>query len=463
MKPLCEADKVVIGGVTTPLDAWFGHCLVTGFTGTGKTTLLLKIITQLVARHAQVQEEKAAAVILDVKGDLLEPVRAILRKCGREQDLVVLGPGTDNAWWNPLADPSLNPGQMVQSFTTAASIQGQAAGQTARADELFWTTNRNELLAAICELAQKTAQQSDCGPLRISHVLRLSRLLIQRASSWPKMIEEITPMLSDSAAATFASFARLPENTSACVSASVEGVLAQFGREPLRSVLDGESHRFAVDIRRDLFARGKIIVVNSAHAEQGMECLPAQVWFKTALFSLILSRPRLPHEEQTRPIWIVLDEFTRTVLAHESGGVGCEHVAMEMARSSRAGFILAAQNLSGLVAIAGETLVTKIAALCRTLVFFGNSCAWTSRLATQVFGREWVHRKHITVASYPPPPFLFPEPQPLDDTDCPYVLVPSLEPVVSPERLAQFRTGEAVVKLPDGSVHQLHPDPRLGS
>ncbi len=62
------------------------HVLVIGSTGSGKTTLLTHALQQLIPRGV-------GLLIQDAKCDgTVEQVRAVARACGREEDVVVLGP-----------------------------------------------------------------------------------------------------------------------------------------------------------------------------------------------------------------------------------------------------------------------------------------------------------------------------------------------------------------------------------
>lgn len=459
MNPYPEFGNLKLGSVSVPVSSFLEHLLILGASGCGKSTLVCALLEQLLQMDSLERARKHSAVIIDVKGDLLPVITEILTNCGRKEDLVVLGPDTAQAGWDPFAQEDLAPDEIARLLVSAVSTRGQELGQSPKSEELFWSTSRDQLLAALVEVAQLTARETGRGPVRLSQLLRLGRALVAPEANAKTWAEKLGPALSESAAAALTSFYKLPDTTLGCVYQSVQAILNPFARAPLKLFLEPAGARSQVDITRDVFLEGKVIVVTAGRAEYSVDCLPGLVLFKAALFRAVLSRLRLCQEAQTRPVWIVLDEFNRTLLANESAGLACEHLAMEMARANRVGFVLAAQNLAGLVAIAGESLVAKIAALCRTLVFFGNSCPWTLKLAQQVCGNHFVHRKHISVAKQLPPPLLFPENMP-QNIDAPaHMLVPYEQPVVSPDRLARLRTGEAVAKFADGSVGWLTTQP----
>ena len=314
-----------------------------------------------------------------------------------------------------------------------------------------------ELLAAICELAATTANAVGKYPLCLTHIHRLSRLLNPPQPKLEAWVEEVKPLLSESSAAALEGFATLPDSTRSCVATSVSGVLGPFARSPIRELVNPAPNRPEINLAETLFQKGKVIVITVGQMEHAAELLPAMVLFKAALFTLILSRQRRPELNQDRHLWIAMDEFARTFLPHESVGAAAEHITLEMSRASGVGFILAAQSLSGLEAIAGETLVQKLAGLCRTVCLFQNTCPVTARLAQAVFGNRQVVQEHRTLVPAMPPPWLIPWDQPDEKVVGNSVLMPVSVPIAPPDRLARLRTGEALLKLSDGSIHTLQP------
>jgi hypothetical protein len=168
---------------------------------------------------------------------------------------------------------------------------------------------------------------------------------------------------------------------------------------------------------------------------------------------MVLARPRLP-VRQDNQVLVVLDEYTRMLTTHDAQS--SEHVVMEQARSSKFSFVLACQNLSGLEAIGGHVIVDKIMALASNFCFLANNCPATARLAQRVLGTKQTFRRHESVVSQPPPPLLFPDASPTSEKTVTHtVLVPVEEPVVSAAELSQLKTGEAHIKLADGTIHRI--------
>ncbi len=450
-----QAPKLSLGPLQILQSDLQQHLLVTGATGSGKTTFLLLLLSQLLATDSRDPVRKPAAVVIDVKGDLLQPIQSMLNACGREGDLLVLGPEPHHSGWNPFADPSLSPEEMARLLINSIQSMSQDPGQVGTSEELFWVAARHELLTALFELAQRTLRDSGGTALRIGQIIRLARRLVPAGSGKSDLMEEAAGLLSEPSAAALLSYQSLPQSTSSCIHHSVIGVLGPFGRDPLKGFIDPEPPRACGDLRAELFAKGKIVVITAGRAEYASDCFPGMVLLKSVLYRLILARARMPEGEKARPIWVVLDEFNRTLNAGQSAGYAAEDLVLEMARSSHTGFLLAAQNLAGLVSAAGESTTHKIAALCRNYAFFENTCPWTARLAQSILGRRLVNRKHLTVTKPVPAPLLFPEDEPSVQHSTSHVLVPELEPVLPVEQLARLSTGEVVLKLANGSVQHV--------
>lgn len=445
MKSRLDKDLNLFG-IKIPRASLRQGTLFLGTTGSGKTRGLIRpALDQLLARGD-------AAVIVDVKGDLLPIVVQTLKRCGRSADLVTLGAGKHDQTFNPLADGSLSPHQIVNQLQLATSITGQESGQRTRAEEMFWMTSRTELLCSLVELAQKTiTANGDQTPLTFAHLQKLRRLLSKPSASLVTWACEAAELLSENGAAGLIEFAAYPDSTRACVLGSAMNLIAPFTRPPLAQLVMPTPERPHFEIA-DVYNRSKVLVVTATQAEHAAEIWPGMMLFKLALYRSVLSRPRLP-VRQDNELVIVLDEYNRLIMPHDC--MASEHLVMEASRASRTSFILAAQNLSGLEAIGGNLITDKIAALCSNFVFLNNNCPVTARLAQRVLGTKKTFEQHQSVSPLPPPPWLFPESQAMADRKVVNtVLVPTETPVVSPAELSRLPAGTAHMKLADGSLHR---------
>jgi type IV secretory pathway TraG/TraD family ATPase VirD4 len=445
MKPNVDSQILDLHGVKIPRAWLLQHLLITGTTGSGKSHGIIKPILR------QCLAQGDAAVIFDVKGDLLGITQEALARCGRSCDLVTLGTGDGDVTFNPLADQTLSANQIVQQLLLVSSLTGQALSQRAGAEDLFWSSARTELLCAMVELAMQTLAETS-EVLNFGHLQKLRRNLSQPANILQRWAADAAELLSENGACSLTEFAHFPDTTRACVLNSATNLISPFLRPPLSLFVAPTPTRPAFNLA-DLINQSKVLVVTAGHAEQAADLWPAFLLFKQALYRMVLSRPRLKIRQDNH-LLVCLDEYTRMMLAHDS--LASEHVVMEQARSSKTSFILACQNLSGLEAIGGNVIVDKLAALASNFCFLANSCPATARLAQRVLGTRKTFVRHESVTPLPPPPLLFPEASgPAERTVTSTVIVPVEEPVVTQSELSRLPTGAAYLKLVDGTIHKI--------
>ena len=451
MKPNTDPNFIHLQGIHFPRESLYQHLLVTGSTGTGKSHGILKpLIRQILAAEKESPELRPAMVVFDIKGDLLPIVKAALSQCGRQKDLIVVGIGDNEAVFNPLAEGVLTPTQIAQQLTLAASISGQEASQRTKTEELFWSAARADVLTSLIELTQVSLRDSSMGSLSLEHLQRARGLLSQSQTKLLNWVSMVAAEISEASGNALQEWAHLPESTRGCITSSVGNVLAPWTREPLCKLVNPDPKRPLLKLR-DVVQHGKVVVINAAQTEHAEDLFPGCVMLKQALFRLALSRSRQP-VNQDRMVVIVIDEATRLISPHNH--LSSEHIALEMARSNKVAFILAAQNLSGLTAISGDTLTDKLAALCGNQIFLANNCPATLRLAQRCFGDHLIYRRHRTLVPTLPAPQLFPDIKSEEQQSAQVTLVPVEVPIITAATLSRMPTGAARAKLVNGSVHR---------
>jgi type IV secretory pathway TraG/TraD family ATPase VirD4 len=452
------SDTIDFHGLKIPVETLMASMMITGTTGAGKTRAVLRpLIKSLTSLRADEPEAKCGALVIDPKGfDLLPIVQAALRACGRENDLVLIGPGSGDQIFNPL-DDRLSPGQIAAMILAAASTLGQDASSRVKMGERFWETQDRAVLTAVVALSRHALAVSSPGEkLTFGHLQRFRALLSQPEKELRKWASELVRDVGQSEAMPLAEWAALPETTRSCVAASIGTLLHPFGSPPLRSVVQPESGRRTFDLR-EIFELGKVVVVNTAFAESALELLPAQCMIKAAFTRLALSRYRWA-DNRSRPCWLIIDEGARVYTAHADAECN-ETNLMDMSRSSRVGMIWACQNLSALLSFGNEHLVAKFAGLCANHVFLSNTCPACAALAARSLGTKLKYHVHRSREKDLPPPMLFPHRRMRHAESRSGILVPSEAPRVSPAQLARLRTGEMWLRLAHtGEVHHIQAD-----
>ena len=161
ISPEQKAPGIVIGEVHHPVEAkeiynpdWltiperglYTGVAIFGAVGSGKTSACMHpFARQLLGWQAHDPEKRAAALMLEVKGDFCHDIRQILIEMGRGEDYIELG--MEGEWqWNPLSAKWLDSYSLAY---TVASLLNQLFG---KGKEPFWQQAYTNLVRWIIEL-----------------------------------------------------------------------------------------------------------------------------------------------------------------------------------------------------------------------------------------------------------------------------------------------------------------------
>ena len=161
LRPTDEGPGIVIGEVHHPVEAreifkpsWltiperglYTGVAIFGAVGSGKTSACMHpFARQILSWQAKDPHRRAAALVLEVKGDFCHDIRRILAEAGREEDYIELG--MNGAWqWNPLSAGWLDSYSLAY---TVSSLLNQLFG---KGKEPFWQQAYTNLVRWIIEL-----------------------------------------------------------------------------------------------------------------------------------------------------------------------------------------------------------------------------------------------------------------------------------------------------------------------
>jgi len=131
--------------LTIPEKGLYTGVAIFGAVGTGKTSACMyPFAEQLLSWQAKDRHRRAAALVLEVKGDFCHQVREILAAAGREEDYVEIGIGTGRSW-NPLSATWLDPYSLAY---TISSLLNQLFG---KGKEPFWQQASTNLVRWIIQ------------------------------------------------------------------------------------------------------------------------------------------------------------------------------------------------------------------------------------------------------------------------------------------------------------------------
>ena len=161
LDPKQKAPAIVIGEVHHPVEAreifspsWltiperglYTGVAIFGAVGSGKTSACMNpFARQLLGWQASNPQLRAAALVLEVKGDFCHDIRQILVESGRGQDYIELGMDA-RAQWNPLS------AWWLDSYSLAYTVSSLLNQLFGKGKEPFWQQAYTNLVRWIIEL-----------------------------------------------------------------------------------------------------------------------------------------------------------------------------------------------------------------------------------------------------------------------------------------------------------------------
>ena len=161
LDPQQKAPAIVIGEVHHPVEArevfnpsWltiperglYTGVAIFGAVGSGKTSACMNpFARQLLGWQAGSQQKRAAALVLEVKGDFCHDIRQILVEAGRGQDYIELGMDA-RSQWNPLS------AWWLDSYSLAYTVSSLLNQLFGKGKEPFWQQAYTNLVRWIIEL-----------------------------------------------------------------------------------------------------------------------------------------------------------------------------------------------------------------------------------------------------------------------------------------------------------------------
>ena len=161
LDPKQKAPAIVIGEAHHPVEArevfnpsWltiperglYTGVAIFGAVGSGKTSACMNpFARQLLGWQAGSQQKRAAALVLEVKGDFCHDIRQILVEAGRGEDYIELGMDA-RSQWNPLS------AWWLDSYSLAYTVSSLLNQLFGKGKEPFWQQAYTNLVRWIIEL-----------------------------------------------------------------------------------------------------------------------------------------------------------------------------------------------------------------------------------------------------------------------------------------------------------------------
>ena len=471
------------------------HLIVFGATGSGKTRyVLLPLLQTLLARDADDPEKRAGALIFDVKGEMVEFIRAVMAAAGRTDELLVIGRG-GNAWVHPFvgqaADSRAVSERLLELVRALHSLKGGGV------NEEFWEENNRRILQVASVMARARHLGDITGIEEISDELdALVRLRAEHRSDDdadndderenPQSVGDVKSMLELAAGfgAISAADAKLArkyiEFDALHLAQRIWATIINYARGHVSCLTDSKlatifspsaGWAFSPD---EIMDHGRVVVVSLSRVHYGPQAEVFRNLIKTAFQSSALQRrnrrffdgQRIRPINCERPVYFVGDEFPSLMTpgSHDEG----DSFFLDKCRDSRISCILSAQSVSALSARAGwPTRVHHLLNNCATKVFMSCDCPETLAYFESAAPLDPNDEGGMVQrAAVPPPPaFRLPNYQfsPVTRWRAGTKTGRSLARQFIGGDLRRLTTGEAIIFHPSGEARRMMFQPFVGT
>jgi type IV secretory pathway TraG/TraD family ATPase VirD4 len=369
-------ERFRAGGFDWEWPDFYKNLVVFGQTGSGKTLCVLNaLLDGLIASTAR-SRLPAAGLILDPKGDIKDKIAALMRRVGREHDLLVLDPDNPASFrWNPFDTPD-DAFEVANRF--GAVFEMQAAGNEEGA--FFNQLAKGFLQAAL------TIMRIVNPPTKIPSIPQFTALMgndktLKATIAAAKARTDLSAIETRSRAAALAYLEEvwltLPEKTLGSIVATLSNLLTPFNYPPFDELMAGRSTLSL----SDCIDRGKVLYVHFPIARRRMMAQTVGTLLKVEYGRQVLIRTHKP-----RPSFFFCDEF-QVFLTTEKETNDADF--FERSRGSNHANIIATQNRPAMLKRSDEehsidTLLGNYA----TKIFLRNTDPETNTWGSELFGEQ---------------------------------------------------------------------------
>lgn len=362
----------------------FGGMMVFGEKGSGKTSLLLRIILDTLQFRPEDAQHKPALMALDPKGDLSAPIEQAARQMGRSKDVVRLSVGGPIKW-NPIGH--LGPTSTTRTLRQAGYFLSCALQPAGGESASYWDGNAKHLLSYAITLlawAGKTVSFTELAKLTVrlhspteadeeyrNDLYDRARDLLKTQGADPGRVYDL-----DQAIEYFdKEFVRIPEKPRGIIVNTVNNFLRLFEGHEYHQSFCGNPRTDKGHFKgfEALVDKGGIFVLDIRSGEDGQIqpplCCLAKLFFQTA----VKTRDRRNGDydkKNARVVVQVLDEYQQYVTVRRDGGDD-DPSFFETSRSFRCIDVVATQQPSSITAQAGNhEEAQRVVGSFNSLVFF---------------------------------------------------------------------------------------------
>jgi type IV secretory pathway TraG/TraD family ATPase VirD4 len=355
---------------------FYKNLIVFGQPGSGKTVCVLNAILDGLIGSTASTQFPAAGLILDPKGDFKDKIRALMRRSGREHDLLIFDPDSPDSFrWNPFDTPD-DALEVANRFGAIFEMQGSEGDNNA-----FFNQQAKAFLQAVL-----TAIRLKNPPEKIPSISEVIRLMGSH-DTLRKLLDDVWSRtdLPDfqvrlrAAALTYLDEVWMPmsDRTLSAIRATLSNILSPFTYPPFDRVMAGKS---TLQLS-ECIETGKVLYVHFPIARRRLMAQTVGTLLKVEYGRQVLLRVAKP-----RPTFFFCDEFQVFFTTDKETN---DSDFFERSRGSNHANIIATQNRPALLKRSDEEhVVDNLLGNCATKVFLRNTDQSTNKWASELFGEQ---------------------------------------------------------------------------
>jgi len=395
-------DPISLGPLQLEIADLFQHLAVFGQTGSGKTRyVLLPLLKEVLALHADNPERRAGAIIFDVKGDMTGHVIRVMAAAGRLDELIVIGRG-GNAWFDPFSQIESDSRRVAESLIEIVESASPSGGRGE--NEAFWRENLRRFIqvSAVVARAACSGRMGGVGGLAAA-MDQLARMRTcgnesEQDAASSSGLAEVLSMLRRHADSGLiepdqASMARgylehevteIPERTFATIANYALSFVSCLRDSDLAAIWGpGPRLRWRL-VPEEIFDHGRVVLVSLSRIHFGPMATVFRNLIKSAFQEAALRRTAILRFDgmryrplnQTRPVIFLADEFG-SLVTPGTGDSG-DAFFLDKAREVKVACLLGMQGISALNArFLYSSRSTHLLNNAVTKVFLATDCPET--------------------------------------------------------------------------------------
>jgi type IV secretory pathway TraG/TraD family ATPase VirD4 len=369
-------ERFRAGGFDWEWQDFYKNLVVFGQTGSGKTLCVLNALLDGLIASTATSRLPAAGLILDPKGDFKDKIATLMRRVGREHDLLVLDPDNPASFrWNPFDTPD-DAFEVANRF--GAVFEMQAAGNEEGA---FFNQQAKGFLQAALTIMRIVNPPAIVPSIPQFTALMGNDKTLKATIAAAKARMDLTAIETRSRTAALAYLEEvwltLPEKTLGSIVATLSNLLTPFNYPPFDELMAGRSTLSLADC----IDRGKVLYVHFPVAMRRMMAQTVGTLLKVEYGRQVLIRTHKP-----RPSFFFCDEF-QVFLTTEKETNDADF--FERSRGSNHANIIATQNRPAMLKRSDEEhSVDNLLGNCATKIFLRNTDPETNKWGSELFGEQ---------------------------------------------------------------------------